>query len=183
MKRNSKRKDEATAYHEAGHAVTNFELGRRMRKVTVIPTEGYLGACFDHKLLDSMADTYGDTPAVRKRVEREIMGKFAGKLAEDRFRGKNSKRPSRIDFNSASAVAASMVSKEEQEPYLNWLYVRTKILINRPETWRAIVALAEELIRKKTLTGKEAYKIWEDIYKKESEVAAKEVQQIIDRMH
>ena len=76
-----------------------------------------------------------------------------------------------------------MVSKEEQEPYLNWLYVRTKVLINRPETWRAIVALAEELITKKTLTGKEAYKIWEDIYKKKSEVAANEVQKIIDRMH
>ena len=92
MKRKSKRKDEAVAYHEAGHAVTNFELGRKIRKVTIIPTEDYSGACFDYKLLDSMADTYGDTPTVRRRVEREIMGKFAGQLAEDRFRGKSSKR-------------------------------------------------------------------------------------------
>ena len=79
MKKKLKQNEEALAYHEAGHAVAYFELGRRIRKVTIVPPKNYSGCCFGYRLLDPMADTYGDTPGVKKTCGNRNHGEICGR--------------------------------------------------------------------------------------------------------
>jgi hypothetical protein len=129
-----------------------------------------------------MSDSYGETPSIRRRAERDIIANCAGQLAEEQFRGKSSRKfTSKPDFNSIFAVAASVVSKDEVEPYLNWLFVRTKVLIKKPVVWRAIEAISKELLKKEILSGKEAFQIWSDIHEEEEKKIEKDITRIDER--
>jgi hypothetical protein len=41
------------------------------------------------------------------------------------------------------------------------------VLIKKPVVWQAIEAIAKELLKKETLSGKEAFRIWSDIHEEE----------------
>jgi hypothetical protein len=111
-KKSPKQGIEVLAYHEAGHTVAYFELGAKIRKVTIRPAKDYGRRCFPLGQYDS--DSYGETHGIRKRAEREIIARCAGKVAADRFRGTPSRGfNSRDDLHSIFAIAPSVVTKEE----------------------------------------------------------------------
>jgi ATP-dependent Zn protease len=66
-KKSPKQGKEALAYHEAGHAVAYFELGAKIRKVTIRPTKDYAGCCFSYALFDSLSYCIGATPTIMKQ--------------------------------------------------------------------------------------------------------------------
>lgn len=169
------RSETATAYHEAGHAVAYFRLGKRIRKVTIVPNDGYRGCCFGYGKLPPLDGSVEITPAIEKKVEKEIQIFFAGALAEAKHLGRNPRGWSKLtDVDCVMDLAMAMNgSMKTTEAYLNWLYLAAKELFNDEDTWKAVEAIAQELLKKKTLSGKGAYAIWRDAYLKNIEVISK----------
>ena len=70
-----------SAYHEAGHAVACYLLGRRFKRVTIVPDHESHGKVFPHRLRNFHPDT-STTLRTRQRIETEITILFAGGLTE-----------------------------------------------------------------------------------------------------
>ena len=66
----------ATAYHEAGHAIMNLSLGVRLKRVTIVPAEGFDGTCQSHRVLSrgdiDNLDIKFVSPAGRIRLEKVV---------------------------------------------------------------------------------------------------------------
>jgi len=159
---------EATAYHEAGHAVAYFRLGKRIRKVTIVPNGEYQGCCFGYGKYPELNGSVEITPGIEKKVEQEIIILFAGSIAQAKYLGRNPRGWSKFhDVDTAINLGMGVNgSMKTTEAYLNWLFVATKEMFNQEKTWTEVGAIAQELLKKKTLSGKEAYAIWRDAYLK-----------------
>ena len=160
------KEQKSVAYHEAAHAVAYFEMGRRIRKVTIVPSGDYQGCCFGYSSKIPRLDTTEITPRLRERVEWEIILYFVGSLAEKRFLGKHPTGWTKIsDTHVAIDLALYLTgSEKELNAYLNWLYVRAEGFVYTCDwRWNAIQAIAQALLEKKTLTGEEAYAIWRSV--------------------
>jgi ATP-dependent Zn protease len=70
--------NEATAYHEAGHAVVALALGRPVNRVTTVPGQKRAGSCEFHKGTFRPSDDW---------LEREILIALGGVAAEARHTG------------------------------------------------------------------------------------------------
>src|SRR4029077_10176121 len=71
--------DEATAYHEAGHAVMGLALGRPVQQVSILPDRVHLGWCEFRKGAYRPSEDW---------LEREILIALGGIAAELHFTGK-----------------------------------------------------------------------------------------------
>ncbi len=70
--------NEATAYHEAGHAVVALALGRPVDRVTIVPDPKHAGLCEFRKGSFRPSDDW---------LEREILIALGGVAAEARHTG------------------------------------------------------------------------------------------------
>ena len=70
--------DEATAYHEAGHAVAALALGRPVQRVSILSNRERLGHCEFGKGVFRPSEDW---------LEREILIALGGLAAEARFTG------------------------------------------------------------------------------------------------
>jgi ATP-dependent Zn protease len=70
--------DEATAYHEAGHAVVALALDRPVVKVSILADRDRLGICFFGKAVFRPSEDW---------LEREMLIALAGLAAEARHTG------------------------------------------------------------------------------------------------
>ncbi|MDR3239472.1 MAG: AAA family ATPase [Clostridiales bacterium] len=150
-----------TAYHESGHALAAKFLSpeNMVAKITIIPsTKGAGGFCVNIPP-DKMYYT-------KKELESQIMIHFAGRAAEEIiFGADNVTTGASNDFEKARSLIQDYVMKygmgksllyseegarEECRTLLEDLYIKTKkFLISRRDLLNAI---AEELLRKETLT-------------------------------
>ena len=71
-------RDQATAYHEAGHAVVALALGRAVQRVSILPDRERLGQCEFKKGLFRPSEDW---------LEREILIALGGIAAEARHTG------------------------------------------------------------------------------------------------
>lgn len=166
---------ENIAYHEAGHAVAYFEFGKTIRKVTIAPSEEYLGCCFGYCVHFPSLNVEPIAPAVREQVENEIINFFIGALAEKRFLGRRPKGWTKLtEIHNAVNLASNLTGSDKQlNAYLSWLYIiAEEFIYEKEEHWKAIQAIAQELLKKETLSGKEAYRIWRSIYCTPEQVGA-----------
>src|SRR5260370_41531151 len=69
MERERKEHDEATAYHEAGHAVMALALGRPVASVSILPDRRFLGMCEFGKAVFRPSEDW---------LEREMLIALAG---------------------------------------------------------------------------------------------------------
>ena len=76
--------EEATAYHEAGHAVVGAVRGRAPNFVTIIPGGGAAGKNeFPKVWRPEFRDHFGDSPEKRAYIETRILTELAGTMAHD----------------------------------------------------------------------------------------------------
>ena len=162
---------ERTAYHEAGHAVMAYIRKRRITSVTIVPTDKALGQCFIAKwpetdeLYFEVGDiTDEDSQRGRTRRETLIMVFYAGVLAESVLIGRMGIREvmgAHSDLMYVNGLMSRMwIPNEEQaEYYLQWLWYRTKGLLELPQYWTAVVTLAEELLRLRKIGGRRTREI------------------------
>jgi hypothetical protein len=173
---------EATAYHEAGHAVISIVLLCGVRRLSIIPNDddGSFGRCTHNPLAEEVQQDCDTTESRRDIIEARVMVLYAGFHAEARFVGRHNYVGAREDMKNASDLLSFLAGEEEElEKYLDWLSVRSKNLVLRPENWRAIRYVARELIARRELSGEEVRCLYDharrDHYRKKTGRAMPEV--------
>jgi hypothetical protein len=171
-----------TAYHEAGHAVTNTLLGRAVRYVTIVPANGLRGHTQEYlsrgfKPAHELARPRSDR--LRRQAEVEIMGSVAGPLAEARLRleGKDPEVDEIDEWIDVVQGACSDLDKiethvsilgfglmpefwfwgdddvlEEFNPLMHCLRRRTEELLE--DNWATVTTVAEMLLVEHTLNAR-----------------------------
>ena len=151
------------AYHAAGHAVAGCMLHRSFHYATMSPGADGKGTVKFTKgpNLKHLRENY--PTRFREMLEREIICHFAGQVADERFRkslypsrslrGEERPRPA---VQGAGMLSSICPSPEEQETYLNWLFVRTEQMMKDPLWWAAVEAIAAVLLRKRKIGYAEA---------------------------
>jgi hypothetical protein len=158
----NKKRLEATAYHEAGHAVACYHLHLRFTHVTIIPDDDSLGAIhhgkdYYSKNFDPESDNSLKT---MDRIEREVISSLAGQAAEAKYRNRNNWKGSvsdwskGVDFASRSAGGGEVLQK-----YVEYCWARAKALFNPPWLWYAVEVLARELLKDKKIGSRKARQI------------------------
>lgn len=146
---------EATAYHEAGHAVASWFHGRRFKHATIVTDHerGSLGhvryAPMPKRLREDIE--LAMTPQTRIYCEVSIVCALAGHEAERRFAGRANNAGARGDYDHAMDLALRVCGTEDSATaFLAWLGVRTRELVGGV-CWPRIEWLAKALLEQKTL--------------------------------
>lgn len=138
--------ERATAFHEAGHAVLAITLGRPVEKVTIERNSLRLGQVH-------MSKRRGQP--IKDAVEVQALILLAGVVAEARIVGRYNWPGAQQDMVGVRQLARYRGATEKQVERLQhrWLD-KTEHLLDAPDTWLAIERVAEELIAKKSLSGR-----------------------------
>lgn len=166
-------RDDVVAYHEAGHVVAHFILGRGIGNITIEPSGRAAGHVTSRKRTrfspDSQASGWEET-RTRREVEREILTFMAGDAAERLAGGPC--RGSEEDITHAYRLAEPVCdpptlvrrksgdylrASEECDAYIAWLRARAAALVRRD--WYAVEALVRVLRKTRTLNGRQARRV------------------------
>ena len=144
--------EEATAYHEAGHALLAVYLGGRVRQLTIEPN------------WDDGPDRYADVQIewqldsfTRLEIEeRSIQVALAGPVAEMIYRGERL-HPGFVpewaaDWQAAWQSAATRRADEQQRlAHLEQTTAKLHEFMQQDPIWAALAALADNLLAHETL--------------------------------
>lgn len=150
---------QATAVHEAGHAIVGWVVGRQaLTQISIEPdeAEGTLGHVTRRRMYRKAAlrlELGGDDilPVVLPLVQ----ACFAGVIAERRVGRRHNWAGARTDLSSAADLVARLGGSARATAALSkWQWIETE---ERVSFWfPAIEELAERLIESRTLTGRDA---------------------------
>ncbi len=149
----------ATAYHEAGHALVAWRLDVKVRSATIIPDKqaGTDGHVRHEKLLLGKSSETIESDRQRIRIEKLIMVCLAGQIAQTMYNPRSVRRY-HASFDHRQALDLSLMcthSDSTSELHLTYLEARTKDLLENPGMPELLEVIATELLAKKTLTGSE----------------------------
>jgi ATP-dependent Zn protease len=146
--------DEATAYHEAGHAVAALALGRPVQRVSVLADRERLGSCHFGKAVFRPSEDW---------LEREILIALAGLAAEARFTGAYAWDGAARDRQYVADLALERAGNARQAERLERrLLSKTEHLLDQPGNWRAVERIAAELLRAGAVSGRAARHLYEE---------------------
>ena len=163
MKRGLRLSTRATAYHEAGHAIAAHVLGRQIKRMTIVPnkSENYAGCVFFGKQPSVKGIDTDPSPKIRRAAEQRILVSLAGLCAQRLFNPRTCRSfHGHEDFKVILLYVGHLMRENETEPFLKWMEVRTENILR--DNWKAVEVLADELIRRRELTGQEAHQIIRD---------------------
>lgn len=149
----SKRHDEVTAYHEAGHAVVAMALGRPVAKVSVLPKEHFQGTCHFGK---------GTFRPTEDWVEREILIALGGLAAEARHTGTYAHEEAGHDLAYVRRLALDRAGERRAERLERRLLAKVEHLLDKEENWRAVERIAAELVTRGSISGRTARHIFDE---------------------
>jgi ATP-dependent Zn protease len=147
--------DEATAYHEAGHAVMALALGRPVAGVSVRARREYAGTCAFGKAVIRPSEDW---------LERELLISLAGLAAEARHTGTYAWDAAARDQAYAEDLALQRAggSVRKAQRLLRRMLAKAEYLLGRDGNWRAVERLAAELLRSGEVSGRAARHIYEE---------------------
>ena len=152
MTKSEQEKLKKTAYHEAGHAVAAFAIGKRFRKASILPEADSLGRltkCGWKSKLTPELDDY-ERLRLRRMVEAEIIFCLAGAVAEAKLTDRYNHIGASGDYQDAVFYATYVTdSTKETEAYIKWLFEKTKNILSR--RWGAVELLADELLKRREI--------------------------------
>lgn len=156
-----RRKLEATAYHEAGHAVACIVLEHPFLSATIIATDETLGSITKRPVPPSITREDELTHRSRRWIEREILCWLAGLAAEQRWTGRNNWRGARSDISWVVELGAFLhqAGTKVLDKYLDYMIERARDLVSAPQNWLRIEALATALLERRTLSAREAKRL------------------------
>ena len=147
-------RDEATAYHEAGHAVMALTLGRPVAYVSILPGRAFLGTCEFGKAVFRPSEDW---------LEREMLIALAGAAAEARRTGEYAWDAAARDRTYAEELALQRAGAARQaERLLRRSLSKAEYLLSREDAWRAVERLAAELMRLGEISGRAARHLYEE---------------------
>lgn len=145
--------DEATAYHEAGHAVIALALDRPVVKVSIEPDRERLGICaFGKAVLRSSQDW----------LEREVLIALAGMAAEAAHTGRYDRDAAGRDLIYARGLALERAGNPRQAERLERrLLSKVEHLLQQTSHHRAVVLIAAALLEHRVISGRQARHLFE----------------------
>src|SRR5262245_5781087 len=151
--------DEATAYHEAGHAVAALALDRPVVKVSIRADRDRLGICAFGKSVFRPSEDW---------LEREVLIALAGMAAEARHTGTYDRGGAGRDLLYARKLAVQRAGNERQAERLERrLLAKAENLLDRGANWRAVERIAAELLRAGEMSGRQARHLYEECLRQE----------------
>lgn len=141
----------ATAWHESGHAVMAVSLGRSIEKVTISPARlqtggSRLGICKIQK---------GRSKASNDRLEEDVMILLAGMVAESRFTGRYCTDGAGQDLSFVERLLSTRANNDRQlERLTRRMLDKTEHVLTNERHAKSIQLIAEELVRKVTISGR-----------------------------
>lgn len=145
---------EATAYHEAGHAVAALALDRPVVKVSIRPDRDRLGICFFGKAVIRPSEDW---------LEREVLIALAGMAAEARHTGAYDPAGAARDLRYARRLAVQRAGSERQAERLERrLLAKAEHLLDQSTHWPAVQRIAAELLRAVEISGRQARHLFEE---------------------
>src|SRR5947209_17945415 len=144
--------DEATAYHEAGHAVVALALGRPVHHVSVLPDRELLGVCQFRKGVFRPSEDW---------LEREMLIALAGMAAEARHSGAYNWDGAGRDRQYVRRLAVQRAGERQAERLERRMLAKVEHLLAQEGHWRAVELIAAELLRCGTLSGRAARHLFE----------------------
>jgi len=146
--------NEATAYHEAGHAVVALALDRPVLKVSILPGGDLLGQCQFAKGVHRPKDDW---------VEREILIALAGMAAEARHTGTYARDGAARDLKYARKLMLQRASERSLDRYEKRMLAKVENLLFDEEHWSAVERIAAELLKVKVISGRAARHLFEQV--------------------
>jgi Peptidase family M41 len=148
---------ERVAWHEAGHTVAGQRLGIRVRSVSIVPegrSGGRTDVCYPRWWRNAPAETV--TPHREGMILRYAIMTLAGLAAEEHKTGQRNLDGAWADLNENGGVYDCLdVLGGCQHAALKWLLDRARLLLDRPEVWCQVQAVADALLARETLREKE----------------------------
>jgi hypothetical protein len=161
---------EATAYHEAGHAVAHHVLGFNIRAVTIVPSKDCAGKVSGKLGVKPRILEYGNpSRATVAKWHDKAITLLAGAEAQRRFKPHSIRRYMASSDRGAVVDILSRLHPEEEElnAVIKYLEARTRNLVGNPIRWGQIEDLAGALVAKRTLTGQEVRQVLVESYKRQ----------------
>ena len=148
----------AVAFHEAGHAVCAYALGRTFEYATIIPEEYSAGhvryAPYPPSVLDGVESGFIDFRDFQF-VEDSILCTLAGEIAQEEV-CKPSEEELESDMYQAVQIGMRLFEKEDMIAEFAWLYRKTRALIQEDYVYSdAVRHIAEMLLEQKTVSEAE----------------------------
>ena len=149
MEQPQEARDEATAYHEAGHAVMALLLGRPVAFVSIRPARERLGMCEFGKAPYRPAEDW---------VEREMLISLAGIAAEARLTGAYDWLAGARDQIYAEGLALDRAGGDAKraQRLLRRHLAKAEHLLGQEGNWHAVERMAAELVRLTEISGRAA---------------------------
>jgi len=146
---------EATAYHEAGHAVMTAACNRKIYSATIIPRDDAHGSVEHENPLRGIKLKFNNGYPARLRAEDAVMICLAGGIAQLRAFPRLLRRwHTHTDYVRAVEIARSICgSPDEATAFLKWLDLRMRSILD--VRWFQVEAVAAALVERKRLTGAE----------------------------
>jgi hypothetical protein len=176
MMKGSRTHIQATAYHEAGHAVAALKVNRYVVKIIVDhqnPGNGRMGYRIPAKNPFNIGDGAGNARAAWNYTYQmaidSIFVSLAGPMAESRLLRKPLRlMGNRSDLNKSILDRARLMRLAEfasgytdvpkiDAALLDNMRDKTRRWVNRPVTWKMIEAVATRLIEKGEIFGEELF--------------------------
>jgi len=148
--------DEATAYHEAGHAIVALALGRPIHRVSVLPNRDRLGICEFRK---------GVFRPTKDWLEEQILISFGGLAAEARRTGKYSWAEASHDLRYIRQLTKKRAGDRQAERLENRLLAKTENMLADEQLWKAVEVVAAELILHGIISGRAVRHLFEECCK------------------
>jgi hypothetical protein len=153
---------QASAYHEAGHAVIDMHVGLPLKSIDIRREDGDLGGCDCEAPPETVvieaayllkARTEGNpvalakiTPATRQWIDKMIRSKLAGQIAEVKFRGRPLGADEMLgvidDQEHVQRLAGVRWTDAEREQRLQEVEAEVAGVLARPAVWMAVEVYA-----------------------------------------
>lgn len=141
--------------HEAGHAVIAWELGVGIIDLTLDPATWVGGMRFCGGMFHFEGDLGSEM--AREAAELDLLIFHAGIAAQREFHYDS------VDDNGPSVDLRGVMRTCQRiesdiaciDAWSNYIEERVRVMVQRPATWRSILALGEELRRRPVMSGAE----------------------------
>lgn len=144
--------DDATAFHEAGHAVVALALDRPVHRVSVLPNRDRLGQCEFAK---------GRFRPTEDWIEREILIALGGLAAEARHSGTYGWPEAERDLRYVRKLALQRAGDRGAERFERRMLAKTENLLADDGHWRAVELIAAELLQHGVISGRAARHLYD----------------------